>query len=394
MLLAELGIQPTGLAKRMKVYSSQDNGPVVSLKSANILRYLSGGNRPKQRTIDVMVAVLSIASGRALTAADIGYSDQPAGGIDAEVEMPKARQDPFSLPFETVDPAFIEHLTALLDAHARMDALSGPRYVLGTLDGELQLVQDLCGKARGEMRPALLQVGTRFCEFAGWLYQDSGDLRCALYWTNRAMDYAEELYDPHLRSYVLQRRSNIATESGYAQQGLGLGNAALREWDAIPPELRAVALRQLANAYAMTGEADECRKALDQAMEQVLSVDAAGPSSLALYCTPSYIEMEAAQSWVRLGQPERAIETYTMALSDWPKAQRRDQGLCTVRLASACIDAGQFEAGAQAGIQAASVIRSAPSARALGVLKHLAQRVRPVQGDAIREFESAVTDLV
>ncbi|BEK87194.1 hypothetical protein GCM10010198_67710 [Nocardia seriolae] len=348
----------------------------------------------KQRTCDVMVSVLSIAAGEPLTAADIGYPDEPAHDLDVDVEMPKARVDLISLPFETVDREFVDHLKTLLDAHARMDALSGPRYVVGTLQGELQLIEDLCGKARGAMRPALLEVGTRFCEFAGWLYQDSGDLRRALYWTNRAMDYAEELYDPHLRSYVLQRRSNIATESGYAAQGLGLANAALRCWDEIPPELRAVALRQQANAYAMTEEADDCRRALDQAMEQVLSIDPSGPSSLALYCTPSYIEMEAANSWVRLGHPERAIETYEVALGDWPASQRRDQGLCTARLASAYVGVGEFESGARAGTDAAKVIRSAPSARALGVLRDLAQRVRPVRNDAIREFSLSVADLV
>ncbi|MFE3195035.1 hypothetical protein ACFXHA_38935 [Nocardia sp. NPDC059240] len=394
-LLHRLGIEPGGLANRMRQYSAQDGGPIVSLKHSNILRYISGETgRPKKRACDVMVSVLSIAAGVPLTAADIGYPDKPTHDPDVDIEMSSARVDLLSLPFETVDKEFVDHLKSLLDAHARMDALSGPRYVVGTLQGELQLIEELCGKARGSIRPALLEVGARFCEFAGWLYQDSGDLRRALYWTNRAMDYAEELYDPHLRSYVLQRRSNIATESGYAPQGLGLANAALRCWDEIPPELRAVALRQQANAYAMTGESDECRKALDQAMEQVLSIDAAGPSSLALYCTPSYIEMEAAHSWVRLGQPERAIETYTVALGDWPASQRRDQGLCTARLATAYIGVGEFDAGARVGMDAGNVIRSAPSARALGVLRELAQRVRPVRHEAIKEFGVSIADLM
>lgn len=270
-LLAELGIQPNSLARRMRDYSAQDGGAIVSLKHSNISRYISGETgRPQKRTCDVLVSVLSIAAGRELTAADIGYPDEPAPALHSGYEVRPNRSDPIALPFDTVDAEFIEHLTVVLDAHARMDALSGPRYVIGTLQGELQLVEDLCGKSRGAIRPALLQVGARFCEFAGWLYQDSGDLSRALYWTNRTMDYAEELYDPHLRSYVLQRRSNIATESGYAAQGLGLANAALRGLAEIPPELRA----------------DACRRSLDEAMAQVLSVDDAGPSSLALYCTP------------------------------------------------------------------------------------------------------------
>ncbi|WP_306364632.1 hypothetical protein [Nocardia sp. CC227C] len=391
-LMAERGISAKSLAARMQQYSEQDGGQPVRPKHTNITRYIAGTNRPKQRSIDVMVGVLSVMTGQALTAADIGYPEEPKLDLAPEVKAPTLRSDLLALPFDTVDSAFVEHLKAVLDAHARMDALTGPRYIIGTLQGELQLVEDLCGKARGAMRPALLEVSTRFCEFAGWLYQDSGDLKCAQYWTNRAMDYAEELGDAHLRSYVLQRKSNIATDCGNAAQGLGLANAALRNWDEITPELRAVALRQRANAYAMTREVDECREALDKAMEQVITV--VDPSPLALYCTPSYIEMEAAHSWVRLGQPVRAIETYAMGLNDWPDSQRRDQGLCTARLASAYVDAGEFDAAGQAGLRAARLIRTAPSARSLGVLRALAKRVRPVRNETVREFEAAATDLL
>lgn len=391
-LLAERGISAKGLAFRMKQFSEQDGGQPVSPKHTTIARYIAGENRPKQRSIDVMVGVLSIMTGRSLKPSDIGYEEESKAERLGEVVSSAVRRDPLGLPFETVDPAFVEHLKTMLGAHAQMDALSGPRYLLGTLESELRLVEDLCGKARGVLRPALLEVSARFCEFAGWLYQDSGDLKCSLYWTGRAMDYAEELGDAHLRSYVLQRKSNISTERGHAELGLGLANAALRNWDEITPELRAVALRQQANAYAMTGEADECRHALDRAMEQVLAVS--DPSPLALYCTPSYIEMEAANNWVRLGHPHRAIETYTMGLANWPSTQRRDQGLCTARLASAYADIGEFDTAVETGVKAAALIRSAPSARSLGVLRDFAKRVKPVQSAPVRDFEVLTADFL
>ncbi|MFE3986561.1 hypothetical protein ACFXPR_18945 [Nocardia tengchongensis] len=391
-LMAEWGVSAKGLAHRMQQFSEQDGGQPVRPKHTTIARYIAGENHPKRRSVDVMLGVLSVVTGRALTGADIGYPEQSKPDDLAEIKSSAPRLDPLGLSFETVDSAFVEHLKTMLDAHAKMDALAGPRYLLGTLESELRLVEDLCGKARGVLRPALLEVSARFCEFAGWLYQDSGDLKCSLYWTNRAMDYTEELGDAHLRSYILQRKSNIATERGYAEQGLGLANAALRGWDELTPELRAVALRQQANAFAMTGESDDCREALDKAMEQVLNV--VDPSPLALYCTPSYIEMEAANNWVRLGQSQRAIETYTIGLSEWPGTQRRDQGLCTARLASAYADIGEFDSAGRTGVEAASLIRSAPSARSLGLLRDFAKRVKPVQNDAIRQFQAESTDLL
>ena len=33
----------------------------------------------------------------------------------------------------------------------------------------------------------------QFTEFCGWLHQDSGDNECAMYWTERSLEYAIEL---------------------------------------------------------------------------------------------------------------------------------------------------------------------------------------------------------
>lgn len=207
------------------------------------------------------------------------------------------------------------------------------------------------------------------------------------------MDYAEELGDAHLTSYVLMRRSNIATESGYAAQGLGLANAALRRSSELTPELRAVALRQRANAYALTGEEGDCRRALDEAMVEVLSIDEDAPNRLATYCTPSYIEMEAAHSWVRMGRGDRAIETYTVGLSDWPKQQRRDKGLCAARLSSVHASMGEFEAAGRTGLDALNLVRSAPSARSLAVLRDVSRVMVSANGEVVTQFKVSVAEL-
>lgn len=396
-LMAEHNVTNKGLARRMREYSERDGGPLLKTTHTTIARYLSGAtDRPSERSCAVMAAVLSHLTGRTLTTEDLGYPDEtfskgaesvPIGdfGLDS-VGIPAA-------PVETIDPEFVQHLGNILAEHVRMDALTGPRYVIGSLRAQLALVEDLCGKARGTLRPALLDVGARFCEFAGWLFQDSGDLRSALYWSNRAMDYAEELGDTQLTAYVLQRRSNIATESGYAAQGLGLANAALRRSADLAPEIRAVALRQRAHAYSLTGESDECRRALDEAMMSALSIDPGGPNSLAAYCTPSYIEMEAAQSWARIGRADLAAETYASGLADWPANQRRDRGLCVARLASAHAALGNHDEAGRFGVQAAELVRKAPSARSIAVLRDTGRVLAPGAGPAVAEFRSALNAL-
>ncbi|OBF63931.1 hypothetical protein A9X06_09280 [Mycobacterium sp. 852002-51759_SCH5129042] len=395
-LLNELEISNKGLAHRICERSQRDGGKPVKTGHTAIARYISGEYTPSDRNRQLLIAVLSEKAGRAISGDEIGYPDR---AIDPDPADEKPVSDFLaspgfaSLPIESVDPLFVDHLKIQLAERVRMDALTGPLYVVKALGSELSMIEDMCGRARGEMRESLLEVGARFAEFAGWLYQDAGDLKKSMYWTNTANDYAEELGDPHLISYILGRKSNIATERGYAAKGLGLANAALRRWDELTPELRAVALRQRAHAYAMTGETDECRRALDEAMVQVLSIDAGHPDRLALYCTPSYIEMEAAHAWVRLGRPELAIETYQVGLADWPAEQRRDKGLCAARLAAAYAGFGEFEAAGRGGVEALQLVRSAPSSRSLDVLRTLADQVGHVKNEATAEFKAAMASV-
>ncbi|MBH0775066.1 tetratricopeptide repeat protein [Nocardia bovistercoris] len=392
--MAEHNVTNKGLARRMKEYSERDGGSLLKPTHTTIARYLSGATeRPSERSCAVMVAVLSSLTGRTLTSDDLGYPDEK---FSIGTESTSGGDLAFDLvllppaPVDAIAPEFVQHLGNILAEHVRMDALTGPRYVLGSLRAQLALVEELCGKARGAIRPALLDVGARFCEFAGWLFQDSGDLRAALYWSNRAMDYAEELGDAQLTAYVLQRRSNIATESGYAAQGLGLANAALRRSAELAPDVRAVALRQRAHAYSLTGETDECRRALDEAMVATLSIDAGNVNGLAAYCTPSYIEMEAAQSWARIGRPDLAAETYASGLADWPATQRRDRGLCVARLASVHATLGNHDEAGQLGVEATQLVRIAPSARSLAVLRDVGRVLAFNAGPAVVEFKSAM----
>ena len=61
----------------------------------------------------------------------------------------------------------------------------------------------------------------------GWLRQDTGDLERAQYCSDRALECATELGDTEQVTYVLMRKSNVATDEGQAARALGLAQAAL-----------------------------------------------------------------------------------------------------------------------------------------------------------------------
>jgi transcriptional regulator with XRE-family HTH domain/tetratricopeptide (TPR) repeat protein len=266
----------------------------------------------------------------------------------------------------------LDYLTSVLQQHVQAEPFLGPQLLLAPVSSHMSHVERLCGEADGPLRRDVLRLGARYGEFLGWLHQDAGHPTAAMHWTGQAMLYAQELGDPALTAYLLQRRGNIATEAGYPGHGAGLALAALRHASALSPRLHAVVLRQLAKSKAALGDAHETKRALEAAFA---AADHEDESVLAGYCTTAYIEMEAANCQVLLGQPEQAVATYESGLRHWPTAQERDRGLCLARLATAHAIVEDVEGAHQAAAQALVVARSTGSARILAELHQLQPRL-------------------
>ena len=304
----------------------------------------------------------------------VGVDDlfPPEGAVDlgAPLTVETHQQDGVA-----ATPELATYLRSVFAEYGRADNLLGSRHLLGVVVAQLAIVEQACAAARGPIRAELLGIGARYAECAGWLHQDSGDLRSAQRWSSRALDYAHELGDPQLTSYVFMRRSNIATDAGDGAASLGFANAALRDAARLTPGLRAIALRQRAHAHALSGEPDDCARAIDDALTEVLKP--AGSDDLTAYCTSSYIAMEAGGAWMRLGRPANAIPIYEDGLRHWPSGFERDRGLCLSRLSVAYADSGQVEQAAITGRQAAGVVATASSARAVMQLRRLRLRLAP-----------------
>jgi integrase len=96
--------------------------------------------------------------------------------------------------------------------------------ITGSVQLQMPVVERACEVTRGADRAEILRFACRFMEFGGWLFQDAGDLTCAMHWTDRALDYALELGDPRVAAYTLMRKALIATEAGNpAYSGLRWG---------------------------------------------------------------------------------------------------------------------------------------------------------------------------
>ncbi|MEU3325788.1 MULTISPECIES: helix-turn-helix domain-containing protein [Streptomyces] len=272
-----------------------------------------------------------------------------------------------------VNTEMLRYLTSVLQQHAQAEPLVGPQFLVAPVQSQMPLIEAMCREAYGPLREEVLRVGTRYAEFLGWLYQDTGHVQEATRWTRLAMEYAHELGDPTLIAYVFQRRSNIATEAGHAGHGAGLASAGLRYASHLSPRAHAIVLRQLANSKAGLGEHGETARAIDQALAETDSGDDSDP--VAGYCSVSFIEMEAANCDVRLGRPDQAVDTFRESLRHWPTVQERDRGLCLARLATANVVLEDVEGAHQAAVQAVGIARQTGSSRILNELYRLQPRL-------------------
>jgi tetratricopeptide (TPR) repeat protein len=273
-----------------------------------------------------------------------------------------------------VDAETVDYFGTVFGQHLRADQLMGPYHLVEVVRAQAELLDQILPDARDGVRKQLLKLACQYHEFTGWLYQDAGDSRHALQFSDQAMDYALSIGDPLDVVYLLMRKANIVMDQGSPTRALGLTEAALRQAKKVSPRVRALALGQHARAQALSGESDECAKAIDAALHEVARPYADG-DAIAPYCTTEYVAMEAAASWSALGRSEVAIPIFERALEAWPAGQRRDQGLCQTRLAVAYAERGDPDSACEMGQQALVTVRTATSARALRELLQLRDKL-------------------
>jgi transcriptional regulator with XRE-family HTH domain len=272
----------------------------------------------------------------------------------------------------------VEHLARAFPELSSADWLLGPHQVLGTVGGHLDLVRQLLTSTAGAQRIRLLQVGARYAEFASWLNQDSGNARAATHWADRAMEWAQEAGNPLLVSYVLVRKADQAAATRDAARTIGLAEAALHQRRRrLTSRGRAVALHQLAVGHALAGNEIACQRALDSAAQLAERSQQEQDEGPGRYCTPAYIEIQRAATWIGLGRPERAIPLFEDSLARLPSVHRRDRGVYLARLASAYALSGSPDVSVRKGWEAFSVAQATGSRRITSELGQLRARLAP-----------------
>ncbi|MFF2116271.1 hypothetical protein ACFVXH_03005 [Kitasatospora sp. NPDC058184] len=273
-------------------------------------------------------------------------------------------------PTAPIDPELlVSHLRAAMPSHYRAANLLGSRHALDAVTQHVHLLDRLQQATGGRARDDLLTIGTRTAEFLGWLNQDLGDFDQALFWSDRAMEWAQEAGDDVMAAYVLFRKSNQATAQRNAQKAVSLARAAQRSVGATH-RIRALAAQQEAQGHAMMGNPRFAQAKFDEAHDIAATPDVSHTDDALdlAYCTPTYIEMQRANCLIELGDPHTAVGMFEAELRALPPIYRNDQGVYLSRLARAYAVSGEPEQAAAAADRALSIAIDTESARAMAEL--------------------------
>lgn len=221
---------------------------------------------------------------------------------------------------------------------------ASPAAVLPMLVADTHLVRSLAAGAAPEQRTELLHLGSRYAEFAGWMAQESGDDRMALWWTRQAVRMATTAGDTELARYALVRRADLAL---YRQDAAStVEHASQAQADtAVSPRIRGLAAQREAQGHAMAGAELDCRRALDRARELLGEPPRPDPARplLGSTNTPDLVATVTGCCLYDLGRPADAARILDAELDRVPRPAYRARVRWGVLAALAHADSGQLD---------------------------------------------------
>lgn len=217
----------------------------------------------------------------------------------------------------------LEASRSLFTHYRRLGQTVEPGLLLPVLIAQTHTLRELSAQSDSGTRRGLLALGSRYAEYVGWLVQETGDERAALWWTQRAVDLAAAGGDQALAGYALARR---------AQSGV------------LPSRIRGLAAQREAQGHALAGDVGACLRALDRARTLLAhrNDDADGPVIGSMHL-PDSVGIVTGWCLVDLGRPREAGEELDRQLTLVGPDALRTQVRYGVRRALAHASAGEID---------------------------------------------------
>jgi transcriptional regulator with XRE-family HTH domain len=249
-------------------------------------------------------------------------------------------------------------LTGRFEHTRALGQVCSPRFVLPTLISETHLVRNLAARSGA---PALWRLAGQFTEYVGWMMQELGVNREAMWWTGQAVRLAEAGGDESLRPYALVRRADVTMHDDDPRSTLELAGRAGSD-PAATARVRGLAAEREAQAYALQGDADACFRALDRSAELLADAARSGGPVLGTTRTPDQNTMARGWCLVDLSRPAEAAEALERGLAGVRPEASRVRARYGLRAALAWVAAGEVERACALVAAVASDVRQVDSA--------------------------------
>jgi transcriptional regulator with XRE-family HTH domain len=239
-------------------------------------------------------------------------------------------------------PVPLEIFRSLFDQIRQLGQTSSPGVVLPTLIAQIHTLRRIASEATADDRKRALVLCARYTEYAGWMAQELGNDRAALWLTDRAVEMAATGGDENLAAYALVRRALITLYREDAAQTIEL--ARLAQTGPVPTRIRGLAAQREAQGHALAGDYDSCLRSLDRARELLGAADP-DPTSPALGTANLADPVGVVRGWCLhdLGRPHEAAEILDREYQRIPVQALRARARYGARRALAHAAAGQVE---------------------------------------------------
>lgn len=217
-----------------------------------------------------------------------------------------------------------------------------PARLIDGMTGQVALLEALRRRAPVDHRSRYAVMQARYAESLSWLSEEANDLPGALYWTDRAAQWAQVGNWSPMVAYTFVRRSMMAisfTNDGRravdtAQLVLGMSSA--------PARIKGLAAKQMASGYALAGDRDASAGALDTAMELLAAPSQENEASLGQRSVVSddLYTIFRTTCDIYLGRGDSVIPVLEPKLDSLAQASVRTATITRAKLARAYANAG------------------------------------------------------